>query len=228
MSAFALCLALVSAAPAAAPAPKVSDLPVVEVPSARSGPRMALLLSGDGGWVAADEGLAAALAEHGVSVVGLDSLRYFWKRRTPEAATRDVTRILAHYRTAWSRPDVLLVGYSRGADIVPIIAGRLPPEEHAHLKLVAMLGPARFAELEVHAVDLFTSKKRAGAISTEEAVRSTAAAVPMVCIYGSDEHDSLCPLVADLSWVKVVRRRGGHRISGEYDELARAILDAAR
>ena len=210
-----------------APPPAVADLPLVEVPAAAPGRRLALLLTGDGGWVGIDRALAAAFAADGVAVVGLDSLRYFWKRRTPEETARDVARILAHYAAAWGRPEVLLVGYSRGADIVPIVAGRLPPEARAQLRLVAMLGPSTFAELEVHAIDLFSSKKRAGALSTEDAVRATAGAVPMLCVHGTDEHDSLCPRLADLPWVKDVLLPGGHHFDGGYAALARRVLDAA-
>jgi type IV secretory pathway VirJ component len=209
------------------PVPSVAGLPLVEVPSAHPGRRMAILITGDGGWVGADKALAAALADGGISVVGLDSLKYFWKRRTPEETARDVSRILAHYRRVWGRDEVVLVGYSRGADIVPILAERLPPEDRAHLVLVAMLGPSTFAEFEVHAIDLFTSKKRAGAIDTEPSVRATNGYVKMVCFHGEGEKGSLCPKLADLPWVIDRLHGGGHRLgSDEGPELVREILAA--
>ena len=107
-------------------------------------------------------------------------------------------------------------------------AGRLPPEERARVKLVVMLGPSTFAELEVHAIDIFTSKKRDGTIATEDAVRATGGATPMLCVHGTEEHDSLCPHLADLPWVKDVSREGGHRLHGDdAGGLVRQILDAA-
>jgi len=212
---------------ASAPAVPVGDLPLVEVPSKRPGRQLAFLITGDGGWVGADKALAAALAGGGVSVVALDALRYFWQRRTPQETARDVARILAHYRVAWGRDEVVLVGYSRGADIVPILAGLLPPEERARVVLVAMLGPSTFAELEVHAIDLLTNRRRASAIATEPAVRATNGAVRMLCFHGAEEHDSLCPKLADLPWVADRLHSGGHRLGGdETSEMAREILAA--
>ena len=48
---------------------------------------LAVVLSGDGGWSGVDREVAKVLAgRHGVPVVGLDTLEYFWNGRTPEAA----------------------------------------------------------------------------------------------------------------------------------------------
>lgn len=214
-------------APAATP-DGIADLPLVEVPAAGDDPRLAILLTGDGGWVGIDKSLASAFAEAGVATVGLDSLRYFWKRRTPDETARAVGRIVEHYASAWRRTQVILVGYSRGADLVPFIAGRLPATAAERLRLVAMLGPGTFAEFEVHAIDLFSSKRRDAALPTENAVRATAGRTRMLCVMGSDERDSLCPAIADLPWVKRIVLPGGHHFDGGYRELARTVLEAAR
>ncbi|MEE9877952.1 MAG: hypothetical protein PBU97_16320 [Stenotrophomonas maltophilia] len=43
-----------------------------------------MFVSGDGGWAGLDKDVASSLNEHGVAVVGIDSLRYFWSERTPK------------------------------------------------------------------------------------------------------------------------------------------------
>ncbi|TPK10203.1 hypothetical protein FJ543_21975 [Mesorhizobium sp. B2-5-7] len=42
---------------------------------------MAIVLSGDGGWHDLDKTIAEELQSRGVSVVGRDSVRYFWKKK---------------------------------------------------------------------------------------------------------------------------------------------------
>ncbi len=199
----------------------------MEVPAAKPGARLAVLLTGDGGWVGLDKELSRALSDAGVAVVGLDSLRYFWRRRTPEETAADVARVFAHYRAAWGRRELILLGYSRGADIVPFVATRLPPDQRAALALVAMLGPGTFAEFEVHMIDLFSSRRRSAATSTEAAVRGSGGALRFLCVQGDDEKDSLCPHLADLPWVERVVLPGGHHFDRDYAKLARIVNDAA-
>jgi type IV secretory pathway VirJ component len=53
------------------------------------------------------------------------------------------------------------------------------------------------------------------------------AGVPVICIYGEDEHDSLCPKL-DPNKFKVVKLKGGHHFDGNYAGLANEILSAAK
>ncbi|HEX4618884.1 MAG TPA: AcvB/VirJ family lysyl-phosphatidylglycerol hydrolase, partial [Steroidobacteraceae bacterium] len=125
--------------------PEIGDLPVTEVPvagssAAQSTPEFALLLTGDGGWAGLDQELAARLAQSGVPTVGLNSLKYFWKQRTPDETARDVVRVLRHYLAAWNRQRVILIGYSFGADVLPFVVNRLPADLRARVASVSLLG----------------------------------------------------------------------------------------
>ena len=107
----------------------VTNLPLVEV-RARGTPAsmLAVMFSGDGGWASIDRDVGEQLASRGIDVVGLNSLRYFWTRRTPDGAAADLVRILRHYLAAWHARRIVLLGYSRGADVLPFLASRLPRE----------------------------------------------------------------------------------------------------
>jgi type IV secretory pathway VirJ component len=207
----------------AARPPEIDDLPVTEVHASGDSDQFALLLTGDGGWAGLDQELAARLAAGGVPTVGLNSLKYFWTERAPEEAARDVARIMRHYLAAWHKRRVLLVGYSFGADALPFIVNRLPADLQAQVASVSLLGISANASFEIRIAEWVGSDTHGPATQPELAHSS----VPVLCIYGDGDHDTICP---DLPAARVTRERigRGHHFSGEYAELADRILAFAR
>jgi type IV secretory pathway VirJ component len=203
----------------------VSDLPLVEIPAQSSDSNvLAVVLSGDGGWASIDREVGAALAAHGVSVVGFDSLQYFWTRRTPDESGRDLARLVAHYLGDWHKERVALIGYSRGADVLPFMASRLPPELRARVALVVLLAPATSVDFEFHLSDWLGGGDSSGALPTQPEVEKLRG-LSILCLYGKDEDDSLCPaLPAGLATLDA--RAGAHHFDGDYEALAQRILSA--
>ncbi len=210
---------------AAAAASALPELPLIEVPVAQPGNTFAVILSGDGGWAGIDKSLAEALQEQGVPSVGLDSLRYFWKRRNPEEAARDVAAIMRHYLDAWHRQSVLLIGYSRGADVLPFVANRLPPELQARTALLAMLVPSRSVDFEFRVADWLPGGGDEGAYAVRPETEKLAFK-KMLCMYGEEEKHSLCPDL-DANRFSIVRTGGGHHFDGDYKKLADVVLETA-
>ncbi|MGG2475679.1 AcvB/VirJ family lysyl-phosphatidylglycerol hydrolase, partial [Rhizobium sp. BR5] len=87
---------------------------------------MAVIYSGDGGWRDLDEEVGSALQKQGVPVIGVDALRYFWKEKEPQEVASDLARIIDTYRKEWKVRNVVLIGYSFGADIIPATYNLLP------------------------------------------------------------------------------------------------------
>jgi type IV secretory pathway VirJ component len=201
--------------------------PVVEV-AADSGHTLALLLTGDGGWARGDRALAETLARGGVAVLGLDTRAYLRAaHRTPESAAGDAARILERYAALWHRNRLVLVGYSRGADLAPFIVSRWPVELRARLALVALVGLADHANFEFHWQDLVHDARRASDLPMRpelDRIRGTR----MLCVYGAEEKDSLCPSL-DQSLAQVNRIPGGHVLDASTGAAAGAlVLDALR
>lgn len=208
----------------AAYAQDVHDLPLVEVPAAADGDVLALLISGDGGWASLDQQVSAELARSGIAVVGLSSLQYFWHSRTPELAARDVAAVLHHYLATWQRSRIALIGYSRGADVMPFIVTRLPSDLRARLTGVSLLGLSPDAQFEVS----FAGWTHAGpAPSVPVAPElSRVETVPVLCVYGEGEQDSLCPSLAQSN-VTRIQRGSGHHFGGDYRTLGQIVAEFA-
>lgn len=205
----------------------VSDLPLVEVPAkGAEGSTFAVILSGDGGWASIDKDIGDTLATEGIPVVGLNALQYFWKQRTPDGTARDLERILRHYLAAWKKEEVILIGYSRGADVLPFAADRLPPDLLDRTLAIALLGPARSVAFKFHVTDWIRSGQSKTALPTRPEVEKLRGR-KILCFYGIEEKDSLCPdLAPELA--KHYGLRGSHHLGGDYREIARMILAEAR
>lgn len=205
----------------------VADLPLIEIPAPGSDSIFAIVITGDGGWVAADRGLSTPLAAAGIPVVGLDAPAYLTPARTPDESARDLARVIRHYVTAWRRNRVIVIGYSRGADIAPFMVARLPDELRRRVALVALLGPSTWVGFEYHLVDLVANIHRPGDLPVRPEIERLDG-TPVLCIYGHRDRHAICPDL-DPSIARPVLRDGGHKVSErEGPALVDTILGSLR
>lgn len=199
----------------------VSDLPLIEIPARGTvADTLVVFLSGDGGWAELDQKVGRALAVDGHGVVGLSSLRYFWKPRTPESAASDLERILRHYLTVWAKRRVVLVGYSFGADVLPFLVNRLPADLRARIELIALLGMSATTAFEFHLSEWF-----GGASGPELPVvpeLRKLQGLRILCLFGDEESASPCRQL-EPSLAKVVALPGAHHFGGDYRSVAALI-----
>jgi type IV secretory pathway VirJ component len=189
---------------------------------------MAVLLTGDGGWAPADRALAAAVAARGVPVVGLDSRAYLTHGQTVERLGADMRRILRHYSDAWQRAQVIVIGYSRGADMAPFMVSRLPDDLRRRVVLVSLLGPGERTSFKFHWPDLVLSVPEDANIPVRPEIEKLRG-LPMQCIYGSKDGSAICPKLDPALAQVIVREGHGHRIlSDEAGWLATTILGGAK
>jgi type IV secretory pathway VirJ component len=199
----------------------LTDLPLVEV-AAKGAPNhtMAVLISGDGGWAAIDQSIANTLAEHGIAVVGINSLRYFWRERKPEEIAGDLTRVIAAYRTKWKRDDVVVIGYSRGADVLPFAVPRMNAETRRAIRLVALLAPSTEATFQFHMADWLRDPHGLPTLPEARKLRG----MRVLCVHGDAETDSLCTQL-DAGLARDLTLHGGHHFDGKYGAIAARILE---
>ncbi|MCX5760808.1 MAG: cutinase family protein [Gemmatimonadetes bacterium] len=221
--ALALALSAVGAATAWAQGarPSVADLPLTEVSTTGRSHVFVVFLSGDGGWVALDQGVSAELSARGIPVIGLNSRVYLWSGKTPAETARDLARLITVYRTKWGRDSVVVVGYSRGAGIAPFAVNRLPAALRGTVKAVVLIGAEHGAGFHFRMRDLLRSGPGPDDVPVMPEIRALGA-TPLICFYGEDEPDTICPGLA-LPHV-VVKMSGGHHLDGQYGEIGKQIL----
>jgi type IV secretory pathway VirJ component len=206
----------------AAPA-DLKDLPVIEDRAAGDDPTLAIFWSGDGGWATIDKDVSEALQQRGISVVGVDSLRYFWSARTPEDVARDTAAIARHYLTAWNKKRLVLIGFSQGADVLPFAATRLEPALRARVALLAALSLSDHAVFEFHLSNWVADNDNGPATAPEVAKLRD---MPLLCLYGEDDEGSVCGQLPAMPRLTVRKLPGDHHFNGDHATLASLILNA--
>jgi type IV secretory pathway VirJ component len=211
----------------------VADLPLAEVPAAATANEgcakgFAVLYSGDGGWRDLDRSLADILAKKGMSVAGVDMLRYYWKEKKPAEAAPDLARIINYYGSHWHCDKVVLIGFSFGADVLPFLVNRLPADVRRRVVLLTLLSPERTTAFEVEVNGWLGGQPKVGAPIAPEIKKLQG--LPIQCIYGEDESgNSLCTdsTAGTAGTMTVVKKGGGHHFDQKYGELADEILAAS-
>ena len=204
----------------------IADLPLIEVP-AQGTPanRIAVIITGDGGWAGLDIAVADQLTRRGIGVVGLSSVKYFWQTRKPEEAADALTRIIGHYGAAHPDADFVVIGYSFGAALAPVLIDRLADAARERIAAQVLISPDAEAVFEIHVGDWFGSTQHEGAIPVlPEIARTT---VPVICVHGADEGaDGFCLKLAGKPNVRQLELPGGHHYNGDYDKLGASIYAA--
>ena len=203
------------------PPPSVKDLPLVELPADSPLPFLSPRTP-EGATRDLDRQVGGSLASGGIPVIGWNTLKYFLSPRTPEGATRDLERILAYYLDRWNKQEVVLIGYSRGTDILPFMTSRLPAVRLRQVRLLALLGPATSTQFQGLAADLLKVGQQTPVLPMRPELEKLRG-LRILCLYGADETDTLCAGM-DPRLAKCVRLPGGHHFGGSYREIADRIL----
>jgi type IV secretory pathway VirJ component len=186
-----MCLA-VSLAFSAATRAANEVLPLVRVPapSGSHGPLL-LVISGDGDWTAFMRELSETAASHGAPVLGLKARSYMSTPRKPDELAADLAPVVRAQLDEWQRDDIVILGYSRGADWAPFIVNRWPADLRSRVREIGLIGLGENASFEFHWEDLAIDVSRPTDIPTRPEIEKLAG-LPMFCFRGEDEQKSAC------------------------------------
>jgi type IV secretory pathway VirJ component len=184
---------------------------------------VALLVSGDGGWYGFEQQIADNLAKQGIPTVGLDSKKYFWKRRTPEVTSADIAKALSFYGKEWGREKFVLIGYSLGAEIVPFIVNGLPEEIKSNVESAVLLSPATTTDFEIHISNMLGMGNRQNTYNTiNEIIKMQS--IPTLIIFGDGEKTEIPGLLSGTS-VTIRKLPGDHHYKFNLPLIMQTMKD---
>ncbi len=199
-------------------------MPVVEVPAQDPLDTLSLFYSGDGGWRDLDRDVAEQMARHGYPVIGVDTLRYYWQRKSPERSASDLAALMKHYQETRGVKHFALIGYSFGANVLPAIYNRLPAATQDAVSSLILLAPERSVGFEIEVQGWLGKVNQEAPIGAE---LSRLPAAKVLCVYGVEEKAETGCTLPELSG-QPLQLPGGHHYDQDYPALAKRLVDAIK
>ncbi|MEY4590077.1 MAG: hypothetical protein RL497_2153 [Pseudomonadota bacterium] len=200
--------------------------PVIEVPASNQKPTdyFVIFLTGDGGWAKLDKEIAQHFSAAGIPVLGFDALSYFWRKRNVHETALDISKLISQYQQKWQKKQVVMVGYSFGADVLPYVVANLPPEQHALVKNMVFLGLSRYAHFEFYLTNWMSAQTRTSDYPTQPKL-ATITSIPGLCLQGDTDSESIC---SQLQQSNITSKTlpGDHHYAEDYERVAQVILQA--
>jgi type IV secretory pathway VirJ component len=207
--------------------PGVQDtgLPILAYKGSNSNSPLLFYISGDGGL---DNSFSSAFMKQfhsqGYAILGMDAHSYFWSKKTPQQAARDVSLVLTRYLREWKSKNFVLIGYSFGADVTPFIQRRLSHSLLPLTKHVILMSPSTKTDFEIHILNMIGLGKGRGMSVPDEINKLTA---PTTMIFGT--HEDSFPIDSIRAGnVKAITLPGGHHYHRDIKALVGQIMNAIK
>ena len=111
---------------------------------------------------------------------------------TPDEMAAALVPVVRGQLGDWGRSSLMVVGYSRGADLAAFVVNRWPEDLKARVRGIGFVGLSERASFEFHYADLALDIARATDLPTRPEVEKLIG-TPMWCVRGADEGDSFGP-----------------------------------
>lgn len=198
------------------------DFPVKEWTTSSQDKPLIFYLSGDGGFNKFSTALCEGFNKKGYHVIALNSRSYFWDKKTPEQTTADVNNYLIKKLAERKNQQIVMIGYSFGADVLPFILNRLPKAIHDKILVSFLMAPSESTDFEIHWSDIFGGNtKRSMDVLTE---LNKLVNDKIVIISASDDGHSALNKISLKRYTHEVLP-GGHHFDGDTDEIIKVILN---
>jgi type IV secretory pathway VirJ component len=177
-------------------------------------------ITGDGGWRGFDIKLANEFKAHQMSYVFLNSLKYFWSRKTPDQLAKDITPVIKDYLRKWDKKELILAGFSFGAEILPFLYTRLPLDLKQKVKQIVLITPASTSDFVVHVTDMMGIDHNYGydVVKEVEKIKTT----KVLAIFGEKE-ESTFPASHKQENFQITFIKGSHHFTDAKSVMEKVL-----
>lgn len=194
---------------------KVWDAPTHDKP-------LIFYISGDGGLNNFSSDLCDGLNKKGYDVCALNAKSYFYNKKTPEQTSNDINNYLSQKLKGRSDQQIVLIGYSFGADVLPFVLNRLPKNMLDQTRVSFLMASSGTTDFEIHWTDIFGGNAKRSMDVVSEINKLGNAKI--VIISASDDGYLDVRKITLKKYTHEVLP-GGHHFDGDTDEIVKVMLN---
>jgi type IV secretory pathway VirJ component len=194
------------------------SIPVIESKSSGNCDYYVIFLTGNGGWRKLAQAVTFYLNSKEVSVLAINTKKYLWSEKKPAQIACDLESLIDRYNIKWGQKNVVFIGYSMGAEVLPFAVDYMQDYYTNALHDMILIGPWQKATFKVKIRDYFEEVNE-GTDIYEELLKMKDVNAYVIC---DDNEYSICQ--KDLE--KVIDHDvlgGGHHFGGDYPALSKLI-----
>ena len=177
-------------------------------------------ISGDGGFNKFSTTFMEAINKQGYAVIGLSAKDYFWSRKKPQEAANAIEAAINESNKQWKKKNIVLIGYSFGADVAPFMFTRFSPAMAARVNQLILLSPSPKTDFEIHVMQMLGWGKNTGESVPAEINKISK---PISFIVGDDENEFPFSQLT-IRNKQIVKMPGGHHYDGDVNALCKQIV----
>jgi len=114
---------------------------------------LVIFFSGDSGRSSFDKKLTDSLCADSMSLMCVDSYRYFLKRKTPQQTLDSILPYIDLNLKKYKCQKLILAGYSFGSEVVPFIYNLMRDEWKDKVEFIVLISPSDNSDFKIHFLD---------------------------------------------------------------------------
>ena len=183
-------------------------------------------VSGDAGFNSFSKNFSEQIFRNGFDIYALNTKDYFWNEKTPQDSAADFSGFLEDQLRGRKNKQLVIVGYSFGADALPFILNRFPEEIRRRILKIILIDPSTNGDLKITLAS-YINESAAGRWSTFPALRKLddLSFAFILSDFSAYYYPYTKVPVADK---ELYRLPGNHRFDGNYKGLASTVAQIIR
>ncbi len=199
---------------------QATSLPLSLHSSADTSKPLIFYISGDGGFNKFSTSFMQILNKQGYAIIGLNAKDYFWSKKKPQDAANAIEAAINEANKQWKKKNIVLIGYSFGADVAPFILTHLSAALIPKVNHLILLSPSPKTDFEIHVLQMLGWGKNSGESVSSEINKISK---PVTIIVGDDENEFPFSELT-IKNKQVIKMPGGHHYDGDVSALCKQIV----